>query len=147
SILDSSARRGRVGWAPALASIALALIVVAGLGPLVPALVAGPEKQSVGIRVRAVDRALIEAAQSGDLADITELLNAGANVNCTVDGDGTPLIVAARRGSIPAVQLLLERGADVNLPVEGDGNPLIAAAATGRLEIVDLLLKRGARIE
>jgi len=98
SILDSSARRGRVGWVPALASIAIALMVVVGLGPLVPALVAGPEKQSVGIRVRAVDRALIEAAQSGDLADITELLNAGANVNCIVDGDGTPLIVAAGRG-------------------------------------------------
>jgi beta-lactamase regulating signal transducer with metallopeptidase domain len=147
SILDASARRGRVGWIPGLASIAVALIVVVGLGPVVPALVAATEKQAVGIRVRAVDRALIEAAQSGDLADINELLNAGANVNCVVSGDGTPLIVAAHRGSIATVQLLLERGADVNLPASGDGNPLIAAAARGHLQIVDLLLKRGARIE
>jgi len=147
SILDGSARRGRVGWIPALASIVVALTVVVGLAPVVPSLVAGSQRQAPGILVRALDRALVEAAQSGDLADMTELLNAGANVNAVVDGDGTPLIVAASRGSIPAVQLLLERGADVNLPATGDGNPLIAAAARGRLEIVDLLLKRGARIE
>jgi ankyrin repeat protein len=131
----------------ALASIGVALIVVVGVGPVVPALVAGSQKQSVGIRVRAVDRALIEAAQSDHLDDIKELLNAGANVNCVISGDGSPLIVAARRGSLAVVQLLLERGADVNLPVRGDGNPLIAASATGRLKIVDLLLKHGARIE
>jgi beta-lactamase regulating signal transducer with metallopeptidase domain len=147
SILDASAKRGSVGIVPALAAIGVAFVVVVGLGPVIPALVAGAEKQAAEIRVRAVDRALIEAAESGDVADINELLNAGANVNCVVSGDGSPLIVAARRGSIPAVQLLLERGADANLPVEGDGNPLIAAAARGRLTIVDLLLKRGARIE
>jgi beta-lactamase regulating signal transducer with metallopeptidase domain len=147
SILDASAKRGSVGVIPAVAAIAVAFVVVLGLGPVVPALVAGSERQAAGIRVRAVDRALIEAAQSGDLADINELLNAGANVNCVVSGDGTPLIVAARRGSLTAVQLLLERSADVNLPASGDGNPLIAAAARGQLEIVDLLLKRGARIE
>jgi bla regulator protein blaR1 len=147
SILDRTKRRGRVGWIPALASIVVSLVLVLEIAPVVPALVAASGPQLTGMRIRAIDRALIEAVQSGDLQDIVELLNAGADVNCAVDGDGSPLIVAARRGSMSAVQLLMEHGADVNEAVEGDGNPLIAASVRGHLEIVDLLLKQGARIE
>jgi beta-lactamase regulating signal transducer with metallopeptidase domain/ankyrin repeat protein len=94
-----------------------------------------------------LDRALYEAAESGDIADINELLNAGANVNCALDGDGSPLIGAARKGRLAAVRLLLDRGADPNMAVSGDGNPLIMAAREGHADVVSLLLDRGANID
>ena len=81
--------------------------------------------------VRAVDRALLEASEEGDIAAMTELLNAGARVNASISGDGSALIVAAREGRMEGVRLLLSRGADVNMGVEGDGNPLIMAAREG----------------
>jgi TonB family protein len=94
-----------------------------------------------------LDRALYEAAEDGDISEINELLNAGANVNCALDGDGSPLIGAARKGRLAAVRLLLDRGADPNLAVSGDGNPLIMAAREGHADVVLLLLDRGASID
>ncbi len=93
-----------------------------------------------------LNRALVEAAEDGDIADVQDLLERGADVNAAVDGDGSPLIAAARSGSRALVMLLLDRGADVNMVVEGDGNPLIMAAAEGHAAIVELLLARGADV-
>ncbi|MGH9937115.1 MAG: M56 family metallopeptidase [Blastocatellia bacterium] len=109
-----------------------------------------PDSQTKDTRTRRpsrLDQALYEAAESGDIADINELLNAGANVNCAIDGDGSPLIGAARKGRLATVRLLLDRGADPNMPVSGDGNPLIVAASWGRSDVVSLLLDRGAGID
>ncbi len=98
-------------------------------------------------RLRALDRELVEAAQNGGLDDVKDLIDAGANVDAAIDGDGSPLIVASRANRLPIVVELLNRGADVNFAVSGDGNPLIAAAASGAEAIVDLLLSRGAAID
>jgi len=109
-----------------------------------------PGSQAKDTRARRpsrLDEALYEAAERGDLAEINELLNAGANVNCALDGDGSPLIGAARKGRLAAVRLLLDRGADPNLAVPGDGNPLIVAASEGHADVVLLLLDRGSNID
>jgi hypothetical protein len=98
-------------------------------------------------RVSRLDRALVEAADEGDLDDVRDLLDRGGHVNAAVDGDGSPLIAAARAGHMDIVRLLLDRGADVNQAVAGDGAALIMAAREGHLEIVRLLLDRGADIE
>jgi beta-lactamase regulating signal transducer with metallopeptidase domain len=95
-------------------------------------------------RGRALDRALLEVAEEGDVFDIEELLRAGADVNAVIPGDGTPLIAAAGDGQLEAVRYLLDRGADPNLAASGDGNPLIVAADEGHMQIVRLLLDRGA---
>lgn len=108
-----------------------------------------PDSQAKGartIRQSGLDHALYKAAQGGDVTDIDELLNAGANVNCALEGDGSPLIGAAREGRLAAVRLLLDRGADPNMAVPGDGNPLIMAAREGHADVVSLLLDRGANI-
>jgi TonB family protein len=123
---------------------------VAQLSNLTAAATQEPGSQTKDTRARRpsrLDQALYEAAESGDLAEINELLNAGANVNCALDGDGSPLIGAARKGRLAAVRLLLDRGADPNLAVSGDGNPLIMAAREGHAEVVSLLLERGASID
>jgi ankyrin repeat protein len=74
------------------------------------------------------------------------MLAAGADVNATVAGDGSPLIAAAGDGHVDVVRLLLDKGADPNLIVPGDGTALIAAAGDGHTDVVDLLLQRGADV-
>ncbi|HKE16083.1 MAG TPA: M56 family metallopeptidase [Kofleriaceae bacterium] len=98
-------------------------------------------------RAAALGGALLEAARRGDLAAVDALLDAGADANATVPGDGSPLIVASCEGRAEVVRRLLDRGASPGLAVRGDGNPLIVAARDGRLDIVALLLDRGASID
>jgi ankyrin repeat protein/beta-lactamase regulating signal transducer with metallopeptidase domain len=154
AILDGSQRRGRVGLAAAAIAMGAATILVLTIAPVRAVSRANISSQQspsnttpASRRVSATDRALFEAAASGDVSSIEQLLNAGANVNCALDGDGSPLIGAARNGHIAAVRLLLDRGADPNLSVRGDGNPLIMAAREGHADVVALLLDRGASID
>jgi len=97
--------------------------------------------------VSAIDRALLEASGDGDIEGIEKLLQAGANVNVKIDGDGSPLISASRANKVAAAKLLLDRGADPNIAVPGDGSPLIGAAREGAVKVMALLLERGANIE
>ncbi len=163
ALLDTSQRRGRAGIGAVAGATAIAALVVTVVAPLravamasapplrVEALEASEDRApSIGgdeRRQRAIDRALYEAAESGDIDGVEELLQAGANVDAAIDGDGSPLIGAVRSGRAAAVKHLLDRGANPNLGVEGDGSPLIAAAAGGNLAMVALLLDRGADIE
>jgi ankyrin repeat protein len=153
AILDNSQQRGPAGLLTAAGAIVIAGFVLIGIAPLrVVAQVTtqGTAKQTSSSRNETkspFDRALIEAAEQGNASDIIKVLDAGANVNCVVDGDGSPLIVAARSGNQAVVELLLSRGADPNLAVPGDGNPLIMAAREGHTQIVRLLLDRGSNID
>jgi bla regulator protein blaR1 len=163
AILDGGQRRGRAGLLAAAGAVGIACLAVLAIAPLRAVsqsrdkTVTAPREsgsQTQGARRRrpgrlnqALDRALYEAAESGDISGIDELLNAGANVNCALEGDGSPLIGAAREGQIATVRLLLERGADPNMPVPGDGNPLIMAAREGHADVVTLLLDKGAEID
>lgn len=122
-----------------------ALALTAALFVVTADVVAQVGRPSAG--ERAMNAGLVEAARRGELGGMRELLDAGADVNAVVPGDGSPLIAAARRGDVRAVQLLLDRGADVTLEVSGDGNPLIAAARGGHVDIVTLLLNRGADVD
>ena len=165
ALLDEGQRRGRAGVFAAAGALVAATLVVAGVGPVravaaspgpaAPAAQATAAAQSERVsreskkprRAGPIDRALFEAAQDGDLESIEKLLQAGADVNAAIDGDGSPLIGAARGGHLAAVKLLLDRGADPNMPVYGDGAPLLAAAQEGRTFTVALLLDRRANIE
>jgi ankyrin repeat protein len=163
ALLDGSQRRGRAGLLAAASVAGIASLAVLSIAPLravaqsgdaTPTAIQESGSQSSDARQRrpgrlkqALDRALYEAAESGDVSGIDELLNAGANVNCALEGDGSPLIGAAREGRLDAVILLLERGADPNIPVPGDGNPLIMAAREGHADVVAFLLDKGAEID
>ena len=150
ALLDGTQRRGRAGLAAAAAVACVATLAVIAIAPVrAVARVAAPSPVAVeedDSKVRPLDRALYEAAASGDVGDVERLLAAGANVNAAIDGDGSPLIGAAREGHVDAVRLLLDRGADPNMPVPGDGSALIMAAREGHLDVVALLLERGADV-
>ena len=145
AVLDGSRRRGRAGLLAAVAAICIASLIVLAIAPI--RAVAQSKGAAAARPASPVDRALFEAAESGDISGIENLLNAGAHVNSVLSGDGSPLIGAARNGQIAAVRLLLDRGADPDLSVRGDGSPLIMAAREGHADVVALLLDRGASID
>jgi ankyrin repeat protein len=175
ALLDERQRRGRAGAFAAASALVAATLAVAGIAPVrvvaaspQPAadqtrLVAGARLEPVSRdqksrlepvsrdqksrRAGPIDRALFEAAQEGDSESIEKLLQAGADVNAAIDGDGSPLIGAARGGHLAAVTLLLDRGADPNLAVPGDGAPLLAAAQAGQTAVIGLLLDRRANVD
>lgn len=153
AILDSNQSRGRRGLVSTAAAMTAAVVVVLAIAPL------GAVASSIRDNVPAssqkpkadgsprLNRALLDASEAGDVTEMTKLLDAGADVNATFKGDGSPLIVAAREGHTTAVKLLLDRGADPDLGVPGDGNAIIMAAREGHEDVVKLLLDRGALID
>jgi beta-lactamase regulating signal transducer with metallopeptidase domain len=155
SILDDRQRRGRAGLLAAAGAMLVASLLVLSIAPIRAVVAQSSVAQKSDVQTKdtkerpssPLDQALYEAAENGDISEINRLLDAGANVNSMIDGDGSPLIGAARNGRFAAVRLLLDRGADPNLSVPGDGNPLIMASGEGQADVVTLLLDRGARID
>ena len=159
AVLDRTQLRGRAGASLVAATVAAASVFVLALAPVRVAAVPDQRANTAGSRrasavgndrvsaaTRALNVAIVEAAQKGDIDEVTELLDDGADVNAVVPGDGTPLLVAAREGHRDLVRLLLDRGADANIGVDGDGNALIMAAREGHRDIVTMLLDRGADV-
>ena len=102
AMLDGNQRRGRAGFLAAAGATAAAALVLAAIGPLTAvAQSSRPRNGEARPRIAtALDKALYEAAEAGDLQDIEELLKSGASVNAVIHGDGTPLLGAARKGQI-----------------------------------------------
>ncbi|KAI7788295.1 hypothetical protein LA080_012362 [Diaporthe eres] len=96
--------------------------------------------------------ALHWAAAKGDAAAVSELLDAGAQIECkTRLRSESPLMIACRTGANPeAVRVLLAAGADVNTHDSYGQTPLcLTAGAPGghsRIEIAAALLDAGANI-
>jgi bla regulator protein blaR1 len=162
SLLDATRRRGRAGALAAAGAICAAVVIAGAIAPLRGVGVSlqrdvgsggsvSAQSQNTAARSRKppsrLDVALFETAAEGDVDEITKLLDAGANVNAAISGDGSPLIGAARAGHLEAVRLLLDRGADIDMGVPGDGNALIMAAREGHAAVVSLLLERGASVD
>src|SRR3954466_14328942 len=89
---------------------------------------------------------LWSAAKANDLAALTRLLDAGAELDLRDARGYSPLMLAAYSGSAEAVVLLLERGADPNTSDAAGNSVLMGAAFKGQLELVELLLNAGANV-
>jgi len=92
-------------------------------------------------------QSLVEAAMRGSLKAVKALVDAGADINYRLRGDGTALIIAVKRNNGDLFDYLMANGADVNVGVAGDGNPLIMAAAQGRFDMVRKLVEAGADVD
>jgi beta-lactamase regulating signal transducer with metallopeptidase domain len=162
SLLDDTRRRGRAGARAAAGAICAAVVIGGAIAPLRGVGVSLERNVISGESVSAQSQnteprsrkppnrlhvALFETAAEGDIDAMTKLLEAGADVNAAISGDGSPLIGAARAGHLDAVRLLLDRGADIDMGVPGDGNALIMAAREGHAAVVSLLLERGASVD
>jgi hypothetical protein len=149
AILDQHQARGKAGTRWTLAALAVSALLISAIAPgleITRTYASASQTRSKKSKPNPLTRALVEAVDDGEIKDVEELLTKGADINGSVEGDGTALIVAARAGNKPLVQFLLQQGADPNVASSGDGNPLIMAADEGHTAIVELLLSSGARV-
>ncbi|MDA7680103.1 ankyrin repeat domain-containing protein [bacterium] len=102
----------------------------------------------VGCGLSEADRALLDAAENGNIEDVKQHLAAGADVNAKDDAFSgeTPLHWAAENGHKEIAELLIAKGADVNAKSDGNWTPLHDAAKYGRKETIELLIAKGADV-
>ena len=91
-------------------------------------------------------RALVDAAEAGNLTAVAALLAAGAPPDARDGTEMTPLMVAVVHDHTAVVELLLARGANVNARDDGGVTALMLAANNGRGEILERLLRYGAAV-
>lgn len=97
---------------------------------------------SLGVEkhITKLDKDLINYANRGDLAQVTELLKQGAKINAVNEFGQSAFFLSARSGKLDVVKFLLEHGADANV-VSNDGTTTLEAAS-GRpsKEMIEFLL-------
>ena len=99
-----------------------------------------------GCGLSEADRALIVAAEKGNIEAVKQHLDAGADVNAKNEYGYTPLHWAAIDGHKEIVELLIAEGADVDAMNDVAVTPLHDAAYSGHKEIVELLITNGADV-
>ena len=92
---------------------------------------------------------LYQAAETGDLERVRELVEQGADKEETCKKetckDRTPLFIASRNGHLAVVRYLVEQEADVERVNNSNGwTPLITSSYSCRTEVVRYLLEQGA---
>lgn len=87
------------------------------------------------------------AVYEGDVAEVTRLLAAGADVSLANHYGATPMGLAAEVGDTDMLKLLLKAGADADSPNPEGQTALLAVARTGNVEAAGLLLEFGATVD
>jgi hypothetical protein len=113
------------------------VVLIAQLLSLPPAAaaVALPDAITFGVSV-----------EQGDIATVSEWLDAGLDPNFEGDRIGTGLMIAAWGGDLAMMELFVKRGADVNRANRFNEQALMHAVWTGQRAAAAWLLERGARI-
>jgi ankyrin repeat protein len=95
-----------------------------------------------------LNEALCQAAGSGNLDRVKELLEAGADINNHDGGNGaTPLHLAARYNRAEIIRFLLKNGAVLDAKMGYDMTPLYWAASSCNPEATEVLIHAGADLE
>ena len=87
---------------------------------------------------------LHEAASTGKVNAVRQLLKAQSEVDVRDRSGRAPLYLACQGGHVDVAQLLLAQDADVSLSAPNGNTALHAAVTAGSEELVELLLDRGA---
>jgi ankyrin repeat protein len=87
------------------------------------------------------------AVYEGDVAEVRQLLDAGADVSLANDYGATPMGLAAEVADTEILTLLLEAGADADSPNPEGQTALMAVARTGNVAAAKTLLDHGATVD
>ena len=115
----------------------LALLLAAGLAAFTSTTMAADTT------IERQRRAMIEAAERGDISTINRLMIAGGTVNVTDETRRTPLLAAVENDRLEAFKVLLAEGADINAQAHSRDTPWLLAGALGRSEMLRLMLPMG----
>ena len=123
-------------------SMAIAIIVMV-ISPVIIKDIS--DGNSVSGQTNELNQELFNAAKSGDIDQVRQLVEKGADVNFRIRG-ATVLIEVTMEGHLDIVKFLIEKGADVNAGGLAGITPLNFASLMGRLDIVQFLVDNGADI-
>ncbi|XP_038613947.1 2-5A-dependent ribonuclease [Tachyglossus aculeatus] len=93
-----------------------------------------------------VDQNLVEAVKAGNIEEVRELLERGADVHFQVEGGWMPLHLAAQAEKEDIVHLLLEKGAEPCARKNNGATPFIVAAIKGNVSLLKYFLSKGSDI-
>jgi len=122
------------------------IIVLVGLVLVVGAIASAIARSARSARNRATMTPLMHAVQDGDTAQVTQLLDSGADVNSATKLGDTALMFAARSGHGEIVRLLIERRADINALGADKKTALVDAIEHGDSPTAQLLVEKGADV-
>ena len=94
-----------------------------------------------------LDEQLLQAAATGDAAEVRALLDKGAAIEARDSSRRTPLLRATHGNHVAAAQELVNAGADVNAKDAIQDSPYLYAGARGHLEILRMTLAHGADLK
>jgi len=95
----------------------------------------------------ALFKTLIQACKDGDLANATQAVDGGADVNKKTPDSLTPLFIAVKNKHKPVVEYLLSKGTRIDEKNGQDGTTaLYKACADGSLDIAIVLVDAGADV-
>lgn len=92
-------------------------------------------------------RALLEAAEQGNVGAIEKALSAGVKVDVRDASGRTALLLATHGNHVAAAKLLIASGADVNAKDDIQDSAYLYAGAHGRTEILKMTLAAGADLK
>ncbi len=121
-----------------------------GTSAILVALYGGHVKSAEFLRAHGAVLSIYDAAASGDVRRVEELLAEDPRLIGFLSHDGwTPLHLAAFFGSREVVDFLLDHGADMHVVSKNENSamPLHSALANNQVETATLLIDRGADIE
>ena len=93
------------------------------------------------------ERAMIAAAERGELVVVRKLLLVGARIDARDQRGRSTLLAATHRNQIDVAKFLIQEGADVNAKDFIQDSPFLYAGAEGRIEILKMTLGAGADLK
>ncbi|SFF16464.1 hypothetical protein SAMN05216378_5218 [Paenibacillus catalpae] len=87
---------------------------------------------------------LLQAAESGQVEKVRQLLKDGASLNVQDARGRTPVMIATYNKDFKTAKALIEAGADVNIRDNRLNSPFLYAGAEGYLDILKLTIDAGA---
>jgi ankyrin repeat protein len=103
-------------------------------------------QQQQSIRLKELNRQLLQAASLGQVDGIGSLLESRAEVNATDPTGITPLMLAAHGGHKPAVEVLIAHGANLDAQNKIGYSALVFAANGSHSDVYNTLINAKAKL-